>query len=41
MFNFFASAIAICSRFVSITNKAPGQRVMSEIEPKFFSNLAL
>ena len=40
IFNFNASATAICSRVVSTTNKAPGRRVISEIEPKFFSNLA-
>ena len=31
----------MCSRLMSITNSAAGRRVMSEIEPKFFSNLAL
>ena len=41
MFNFCASDTAMCSFFTSMTNKAPGKRVMSEIEPKFFSNFAL
>ena len=41
MFNFCASLIAICSRLISITNSAPGRRVISEIDPKFFSSFAL
>ena len=30
----------MCSRVVSTMKSAPGKRLMSEIEPKFFSNLA-
>ena len=41
IFNFCASLIAMCSRLISTTKSAPGSRVISEIEPKFFSNLAL
>ena len=40
MFNFCASLTAMCSRRISTTKSAPGKRVMSEIEPKFFSSLA-
>ncbi len=31
----------MCSLIISTTNKAPGSLVISEIEPKFFSNLSL
>ena len=31
----------MCSRLISITNRAAGRRVISEIEPKFFSSFAL
>ena len=40
MFNFCASLMAMCSRLMSTTNNAPGRRVISVIEPKFFSNFA-
>ena len=41
MFNFLASFIAICSLIISTTNKAPGNLVMSDMEPRFFSNFSL
>ena len=40
MFSFWASFTAMCSRMVSTINKAPGRRVISAIDPRFFSNLA-
>ena len=40
IFNFCASLMAMCSRLISTTKRAPGKRVISVIEPKFFSNLA-
>ena len=40
MFSFCASLTAMCSRRISTINNAPGKRVISEIEPKFFSSLA-
>ena len=40
--SFVLSETAMCSFLTSMTTQiAPGKRVMSEIEPKFFSNFAL
>ncbi len=40
MLSFCASRTAMCSRRISTTKSAPGKRVISEIEPRFFSSLA-
>ena len=39
--SFWASLIAMCSLLISTTKRAPGNRVISLIEPRFFSNFAL